>query len=145
MIFVDYAQIVVDAVAAVTNASLGFAAVLSNANDRDFEVGNMPMVDIRVRRAFPEALAGRNDYVQVVLECEVATFDLTSLDKAAKMRDNLVSALQRFFQLNPRFSGSLDTTTIGATEFFTGENISDQGAFGAGAILEINVFLYVNG
>jgi hypothetical protein len=143
--FVDYSQIINDAKAALETGNLGIKAVFTNAGDRDFVIEHMPMVDLRWKRALPEPLAGRNDYVQGVLEVEVATFDLTNRDKAAKLRDDLTSAIQRFFQVNPRFSGSLDTVTIGATDFETGENLGEQGAFAASAVTEINVFLYVNG
>ncbi len=143
--FVDYSLILDDAKAAVKAASLGFAKVKTNANDRDYVIENMPLLDLRIRRALPEALAARNNYVQVVIEAEIATFDLANRDKAAKMRDDLTSILQRFFQVNPRFSAGIDTVVIGPTDFETGEALGDQGAFAASAVTEINAFLYVNG
>jgi hypothetical protein len=140
--FVDYSLLLEDAKAAVEAANLGFDKVFRNASDRDYVIENMPMLDLRMKRSLPEPLAGRVNYVQVVIEAEVATFDLTNRDKAAKMRDDLTSILQRFFQVNPRFSASIDTVTIGPTDFETGEDLGDQGAFAASAVTEINAFLY---
>jgi hypothetical protein len=149
-LFVNYSQILADAVALVRASSLFdasnptlFREVLKNANDRDYVTENMPLLDFRFKRAVPQDKATDSYWVEGLIEAEVAVFDLTSLDDAATIRDNLASGLQRLFQTNLRFSGSLDTTVVGNAEFGTGES-KQTGAFVAGAVLDFHVFLYVD-
>lgn len=140
-LFIDYTTIKNDAVAAITAAGLGFKKVIKDATDRDYEIPNMPMADVRLKRVVPQAVAGQTYYGDVTLEIEIAVFDLTNREEAATIRDNLASALQRFFQVTPHFGASIDTTLVGNADFDTGESKA-QGAFVASAVCEFHVFLY---
>lgn len=139
--FIDYDQIVLDARQAVETANLGFKKVIADANDRDYVDANMPLCDLRVRRATPEATGGQHYYVDLSLEAEITTFDLSSLRDAAKMRNDLAGLLQRFFQQNPHFSAASDTVIVGNAEFGTGED-AKAGAFMAAVVMEFHVKLY---
>lgn len=139
--FHDYDQILLDARAAVETANLGFAKVMADANDRDYVIQNMPLCDLRVRRSTPDALGGQNYYGDITIEAEIATFDVTSLRDAAKMRNDLAGKLQKFFQQNPHFGAAMDTVIVGNVEFATGED-AKVGAFMASAVLEFHVKLY---
>lgn len=139
--FVDYDLITLDMAAAIRANVTGVKKVFADANDWDFVVESMPMVDVRMRRLIPEALGGRNYWVDAVMEVEVGAFDMTNRRDAAKIRNDLVNAIHRYFQVNPRFSGAVDTVIIGNGEFATTES-TDQGAYVAVAVLLFNVKLY---
>lgn len=151
--FVNYKQILIDFQAALAGATLingvsfgtrpdGTKAVFKNAQDMDFIYPNMPMADCRFKSNVPENTAGNTYYNDLVIEVEIACYDMTSRDKCATMRDDLTNAVQRFFQQNPHFSSFVDTVQIGVTTFETGEDKANQGEFVAAAILEFHVRLY---
>lgn len=142
--FIDYDLITLDMAAAIRANVSGFKKVIEDASDRDFVVANMPLADVRVRRAIPIDEGGRNYWTDVVMEVELGAFDMTNRRDAAKIRNDLANAVQRYFQVNPRFSGAVDTTLVGNGEFATTESTA-QGAFVAAAILQFIVKIYTNG
>lgn len=135
--FVDYVTIVDDLKNAVSAASLGFATVFANANDRDFSFQNTPLLDLRVKQANPTAITNRSYFTDLTIEAEIMAYSMTGRRDAAIMRDGLTNALQEFVRDNPRFSGFVDTTYIGQVNFGTGESKND-GAFVAGAVCEFH-------
>lgn len=139
--FIDYDQITIDARALIANANIGFKKVLADASDTDFVFENLPMADVRFKRAVPVATGGRNYYTAVVLEVEIGANDMTSRRASAKIRNDLINATQRLFQANPRFSAAAETVIIGNVECETIET-DDQGAFIASAVCEIHVMVY---
>jgi hypothetical protein len=141
--FVDYAQVLTDARAAIETANLGFVKVTKNADDFDLVNTNMPIVDLRWLRAQPVDVGGQNYYSELVIEAEILASDMTSLDKAATIRDDLTGLLQRWFQTNPHFSGASDSVVVGNAEFGTGQD-AKTGAFVAVVLLEFHVMLYTN-
>jgi hypothetical protein len=142
--FGNYTQVLTDMVAAIQNANLGFAKVFKNASDIDCEYNNMPMCDVRMKRAIPQLVSlPSNYYVELIVEIEVGAFHMTSRDQAAIMRDNLVDAVQALFRQTPRFGGYVEDTIVGAVEFETGENAA-QGEFVAAALAQFHVKFYAN-
>ncbi len=150
--FINYSQVLIDFRDTLAQATLingltfaikadGQKAVFKNAEDMDFDYVNMPMADCRLKRNIPENTAGNTYYNDLVVEVEIACFDMTSRDKCATIRDNLANAVQRVFQLNPHFSAFVDTVQVGTISFETGENKA-QGEFIAAAVLEFHVKLY---
>lgn len=139
--FINYAQILADMKAAVEGASLGFKSVHRNADTLSFQFQNMPMLDLRVRRAIPTNVSGQTYYSTIVVEAEIACFDMTSRDKCATMCQGLTDALQRFFQENPRFGAYVDSTVIGEVVFELGETKA-QGEFIAAAVATFHVLFY---
>lgn len=143
--FINYAQILTDFYTTLQSATLinglAFTKVFKNAEDMDYEYGNMPMADCRLKRAVPLNTAGDTYYSDIVIEVEIACFDMTERDVCATMRDNLTNAVQRVFQLNPHFSAYVDTVQIGVVNFETGENKA-EGEFIAAAVAEFHVKLY---
>lgn len=139
--FVDYDQIQLDFQAAVQGASLGFESVLLDANDRDYLIDKMPLLDIRIKGMDPTAITNATYYTDITLECEVCAYSLVSRRDAAKMRSELTNKLQRFVKDNPRFGANIETTFIGLGTFGSGESKA-EGAFVAGAVLEFHVQLY---
>ncbi len=143
--FINYSQILTDFKTALAGATLinGLAlrSVFKNAQDMDFDFVNMPMADCRLKVATPLNLAGNRYYSDLLLEVEIACYDMTSRDKCATMRDDLTNAVQRFAQLNPHFSAFVETVQIGPVQFETGETKA-QGQFIAAAVLEFHVKLY---
>tara|TARA_R110000868_G_scaffold352564_2_gene613807 strand:- start:88 stop:543 length:456 start_codon:yes stop_codon:yes gene_type:complete len=116
--------------------------VFIEMNDRDMVTYNCPLLDLRVKSADPEPTTNTAYYVEMIIEAEIAVFHLTTRLKAATIRNSLVQALQTLIRENPRFSGSLDTSIVGEVEFATGETDDTQGAFVAGAVMNIKCFLY---
>ena len=139
--FVDYDQLVLDFASALRSNVTGFRKVIEDANDFDYDFPNMPLADVGVIRNIPENTAGQTYYCTVVVTVKIAAFDMTSRREAAKIRNDLANAAQRYFQENPRFSGVVDSIQIGNAEFDTMEN-KDQGFHVAGALLEFHVKLY---
>lgn len=139
--FIDYEGINNDFKAGVESANLGFLKVFVNASDRDFLYDNMPMLDIRIKSADPNAVTNTTYYTDILIEAEVVAYSFTSREEAAKLRGELVNKLQLFVKNNPRFSSQLETTFIGRAEFGTGESKA-EGAFVAGAVLEFHPQLY---
>lgn len=139
--FIDYQQLKEDFKQAITNANLGFATILLDAMDREFTIQNMPLLDIRIKKVVPEAITNQTYYTACTVECEICTFDLTNRAEAAKIRDNLANALQRFVKDNPRFSSLVNTILVGQGNFGTGESKA-EGAFVAGAVLEFLPQIY---
>lgn len=150
--FVNYSQILSDFRTALAGATLingltfqtkadGTKAVFKNASDMDFAYENMPMADCRLKQNVPLNTAGNTYYNDLLVEVEIACFDMTSRDKCATMRDDLTNAVQRFFQQNPHFSAFVDTVQIGAVLFETGETKA-QGEFIAAAVAQFHVKLY---
>lgn len=139
--FINYDQVLADLEAAVIAADLGFKTVLVDAMDRDFVIENMPLLDIRIKRATPEPITNQTYYSDLTVEAEICAFDLTNRREAAKLRNDLANALQRYVKDHPRFSGLVDTTFVGQADFGTGESKA-EGAFVAGAVLEFHPKLY---
>lgn len=150
--FINYGQILTDFQLALKGATLinglafaplgdGTAAVFKNAQEMDFDFTNMPMADCRFKRLIPLNTAGNTYYSDLVIEVEIACFDMTNRDKCATMRDGLTNAVQRFFQQNPHFSAFVDTVQIGVVTFETGETKA-QGEFIAASVAEFHVRLY---
>lgn len=143
--FVDYAQILSDFKTTLEGATLinglTLTKVFKNATDLDFDYANMPMADCRLRQNVPENTAGNTYYNDILIEVEIACFDMTSRDNCATMRDNLTNAVQRLFQTTPHFSAAVDTVQVGAVDFETGETKA-QGEFIAAAVLQFHVKLY---
>lgn len=139
--FIDYDQILTDLQTAVQSASLGFKSVFVDGDDHDFLIGNMPLLDLRIKRVVPQANTNTQYYSDLTIEAEVCAFDLTNRREAAKLRNDLTNALQRYVKDHPRFSSRVDTTLVGGGDFGTGES-AKEGAFVAGAVLEFHPQLY---
>ena len=139
--FVKYDTLLADFQAAVQGANLGFKQVLIDANDRDFIFNNMPLLDLRVKRSLPEPVTNQTYYTEVTVEAEVTVFDMTNRREAAKLRNDLTNALQRYVKDHPRFSGIVETVVIGQVDFLTGESKA-EGAFVAGAVCQFQARLY---
>lgn len=139
--FINYDLLENDFKNAVVAQSLGFTKVFVDASERDFIYDNMPLLDIRFKVADPQAVTNATYYTDLTIECEIASYSFTSREEAAKLRNNLVNALQRFIKDHPRFSSTLETTLIGRVDFGTGEDKA-QGAHVAGAVLEFHPQLY---
>jgi hypothetical protein len=139
--FIDYDQIQLDFQAAVEGANLGFESVLLDANDRDYLIDNMPLLDIRFKTMEPQADHQCHLLHGIVMECEVVRLFLYFPREAAKLRGELVNALQRFVKDNPRWSSAARNHNNRARHFGTGESKA-EGAFVAGAVLEFHPQLY---
>lgn len=139
--FVNYDQMVLDFAAALTSANVGFKKVMVDPMDRDYEVHNMPLAGVALASNDPLNTAGQTYYCDVTIQVQIAAFDLTNRREAAKIRNDLVNATQRYFQENPRFGAVVDSTQVGRAEFETGES-KEQGWQVAGAVLEFHVKCY---
>lgn len=139
--FINYTQVLTDMKNAVDAANLGFKETFTDASDLDFRYDNMPMLDLRVRRAVPQAVAGQTYYSDILVEAEIAAYSMTSRSKCATMRNDLTNALQRFFQVNPRFGAYVDSTLVGEVQFEVGETKA-QGEYIAAAVATFHVLFY---
>jgi hypothetical protein len=139
--FIDYDLILTDFKNAVVTANLGFQSVYLDAGDIDYRNDQMPMLDLRWKKIEPEANTNATYYSIGIIEAEITAFDFTSRREAAKLRNDLTNALQRFVKDNPRFSSPVETVIIGQAVFATGESKA-QGAFVAGAILEFHPTIF---
>jgi hypothetical protein len=94
-----------------------------------------------VKRIDPAPVTNQTYYSDLTIEAEICAHSMTNRREAAKLRDGLTNALQRYVKDNPRFSAMVDTTFIGQGNFGTGESKA-EGAFVAGTVLEFHAKFY---
>lgn len=144
--FIDYNQITDDmktlVSTMVTSASMPYKTVEANQMTRDFVFDKMPLCDVRLGTADPQALAGQNYYSAVVLELEIAAFSLSSKDKAARIANELLGKTQRAIVENPHFGAVWDSVLLGHVDFLSAEN-SKEG-FAASIVMQVTVNVYAN-
>src|SRR4030067_1125172 len=124
--FIDYNQVLDDMKSLietkVTSASVPFKVVGTNLATRDFTFNGMPLCDVRLSTLDPEVLAGQNYYSGLALELEIAAFDLSSKDKAARIANELLAKSQRAIVENSHFGAVWESVNLGHVDFITAEN-----------------------
>lgn len=142
--FIDYSQILDDVKTLISSqisgASKPFKMVGTNLMTRDFNFQNMPLCDVRLGTADPQALAGQNYYSAVLLELEIAAFDLRSKDDAARIANELLALAQRALIENAHFGASWDSIILGHVDFITAEN--DKEGFAASVVAQVTINVY---
>lgn len=103
----------------------------------------MPLCEVILDEVSPEVTAGRDYYVTMVFGLEISAFDLSRRSEAATVRNDLWKSVAELIADNPRFHGDIETAIAGRTDFASAAD-EEQGAFVAGARMEVIVTAFAN-
>lgn len=140
---IDYDQIVADVVSllkTMTGATQPYKLVGPDLMTRDFVFDNMPLADVRLATGDQQALAGQRYYSTILLEIEIAAFDLRDKAEAAKIRNELLARTQRLIVENPHYGATWDSVILGHVDFIAAENTKE--GFAASAVMQVQVNVY---
>lgn len=90
--------------------------------ERDFLLGNMPFINIRLDGGNIQPRSLPNGYYALVgLKIDIASFDFSLFKKAAIQRNRILQEVQLQLQTNRTFGGAVETSSIGPqVEFSSG-------------------------
>ena len=90
--------------------------------ERDFMLGNMPFINIRLGSANLDLISIPNGYYGTInFKIDIAAMDFTAFSKAAIVRDRIMKEAQSLIQANRAFSANIQTSTVGpGVEFSAG-------------------------
>lgn len=121
---INYNQITTDALAIIAAGSYTdtIKEYFKEAMDRDFLLGNMPLINIRLDEAIVNPRSLPNGYYGAVLfKIDIASFDLSSFGKAAIVRNRILQEVQIQLQRNRVFGTGVETSVVGPNiEFSSG-------------------------
>ncbi len=129
-----------------TTIAEALAEVLSHAegvnlsgyevDERMLTYDHMPLIDVRPSEADNEVRAGQDYYTTIIYQCDIYSFDLSSIKEAAIVRDSILKSAQNVVRANPSFHVDLETSVLGPVEF-TSSKDEDTGSFVAQASFQI--------
>ena len=128
---IDYTA-VGEALAAVLAAVTGVSMAGYEVDERDLHQANMPLIDVRLATSTPEVRAGQDYFTDLVFQCDIYSFDLSSVREAVNVRDDILQAAQNAVRANAAFHVSLESSRLGVVEFLTSKD-EDTGAYEARA------------
>ncbi len=105
-------------------------------DERDLRFDRMPLIDVRPTEADNEVRAGQDYFTDLTYQCDIYTFDLSSVKEAATLRDTILKAAQNAVRANPAFHVELETSVLGTVEFTTTKD-EDTGSFVAQASFQV--------
>jgi hypothetical protein len=131
----DYTGIA-DALAAVLAGVSGVNLAQYEVDERDLRFDQMPLIDVRPTDADNEVRAGQDYFTDLTFQCDIYSFDLSSVKEAATLRDTILQAAQNAVRANPSFHVELETSMLGSVEFTTTKD-EDTGSFVAQASFQV--------
>lgn len=117
--------------------------VKKEADERDYNFSNMPLIDVRLSSSDPQIRSGRDYYVFVTFNIQVTAVDLSGYNEAATLRDTVLSDAIDIVWNNANFSAEIETSRIGPLEFSNAKD-EQSGAFMAAATFEVTVEAFVD-
>lgn len=105
-------------------------------DERDLRFDRMPLIDVRPVEADNEVRAGQDYFTDLTFQCDIYSFDLSSVKEAATLRDTILKAAQNAVRANPAFHVELETSVLGTVEFTTTKD-EDTGSFVAQASFQV--------
>lgn len=139
-VLADYNLIKNDLVTMITSLAV-FKSVAPDMNETDFNLGNMPLCDVRWRGSDLKAVTNGTHFGPVLFDLEIAAVNLQSRDAALTMVASLVATVQRRIVENPHFSAALDATRLGRVDVLTGEA---ETGFAASAVMRVEADVYAD-
>ncbi len=131
----DYTGIA-NSLAAVLAAVDGVNMAQYEVDERDLRFDRMPLIDVRPVDADNEVRAGQDYFTDLTFQCDIYSFDLSSVKEAATLRDTILKAAQNAVRANPAFHVELETSVLGTVEFTTTKD-EDTGSFVAQASFQV--------
>lgn len=131
----DYTGIA-NALAAELAAVPGVVLAQYEVDERDLRFDRMPLIDVRPSEAENEIRAGQDYFTDLIYQCDIYSFDLSSVKEAATLRDTILQAAQNAVRANPAFHVELETSVLGSVEFTTTKD-EDTGSFVAQASFQV--------
>lgn len=101
-------------------------------DERDLNFANMPAIDVRYTAATNEVRAGQDYFTDLMFQCDIYSFHLSSVRQAVTVRDTILQAAQNVVRAIPSFHVSLESSRLGPVEFLTSKD-ENTGAFEARA------------
>ena len=101
-------------------------------DDRDLHFANMPCIDVRYTVATNEVRSGQDYFTDLMFQCDIYSFDLSSVRQAVTVRDRVLQDAQNVVRAIPSFHVSLESSRLGPVEFLTSKD-EDTGGFEARA------------
>lgn len=105
-------------------------------DERDIHKGNMPLIDVRLVASDPEIRTGQDYFTDLVLQCDIYSYDLSSNREAAIVRDSILKAAQNAVRANPSWHIELESSLLGPVEFLTAKD-EEAGGFEARATFQV--------
>lgn len=139
---IDY-KAVGEALATLLGNTAGLHLAGYEIDERDLHQGNMPCIDVRYATAVPEVRAGHDYYTTLTFQCDIYSFDLSSVREAATVRDDILQAAQNIQRGTPVFHGALESSHLGPVEFLTSKD-EDTGAYEARASFAVIAFAFTD-
>lgn len=137
MDWINYAQIQEDLETLLRDANISNVEnVQSEADERDYNFPNMPLIDIRLASSLPEVRAGRDYYVFATFNVQITVMDLSSFKDAATLRDQILQEAINVVRKNANFSAEIQTSRVGPVAFDSAKD-TDKGAFMSAATFEV--------
>lgn len=128
---IDYTG-VGEALAARLATAAGVHLAGYEIDERDLHYGSMPCIDVRYQTAANEVRAGQDYFTDLMFQCDIYSFDLSSVRQAVTVRDSILQAAQNVVRAVPSFHVSLESSRLGPVEFLTSKD-EDTGGFEARA------------
>lgn len=125
-----------EALAVVMASVSGVGLAGYEVDERDIHMANMPLIDVRLVTSDPEIRAGQDYFTDLVLQCDIYSYDLSSNRQAAIVRDSILKAAQNAVRANPSWHVELESSLLGPVEFLTAKD-EDTGGFEARATFQV--------
>ena len=105
-------------------------------DERTLTFDHMPLIDVRPVEGANEVRAGQDYYTTITYQCDIYSFDLSSVKEAAIVRDTILKLAQNAIRDNPAFHVDLETSILGSVEFSSTKD-EDSGSFVAQASFQV--------
>ena len=140
---IDYTGIA-EALAAVFADVDGVATAGYELDQRDLSLTNMPIIDVRPADVDNEVRAGQDYVSNVSYQCDLYTFALSDVKKAATLRDKILKDAQNAVRANPQFHVDLETSILGVVEFSSTGKDEEVGAYSALATFAVVAIVFTD-
>ncbi len=125
-----------EALAVVMDGVAGVSLGGYEVDERDIHMANMPLIDVRLVSSDPEVRVGQDYFTDLVVQCDIYSYDLSSNREAAIVRDSILKAAQNAVRANPSWHVELESSILGPVELLTAKD-EDTGGFEARATFQV--------
>lgn len=143
MTWMDFNQMQDDLVTVLTAGVTAAKKVKKECDERDYNFGNMPLIDVRLKESHPAITAGQNYYTETTFEVQISAYDLSDYNQAATIRQSLLKTALGAVRANNRWSAEIETSRIGPMVFSAAKD-EESGAFMSLVTFEVIADVYTN-
>lgn len=138
----DYTGIA-EALSAVLGTADGVNLSGYEIDERTLSFDHMPLIDVRPSEADNEVRVGQDYFTTITYQCDIYSFDLSSVKEAAIVRDSILKSAQNAVRANPAFHVDLETSVLGPVEFSSSKD-EDTGSFVAQASFQVMAMAFTD-